>query len=427
MSDWSWFNNVKVPEQKVDKYILPKPINYHKIAKDKTLTIENMRADPNLLFSVVDSESNCMCGGRCGSCEYEDLTFFDLVIRYKTLNEADFLDFDEIHHKLEWFKISQKVPLSKLTLVKFRDQVDWDAISSNYGLYKIDKEFIGLFHSKINWSLINKYNYNIKLDDIDPNIIVFKYKEIPIDASIRLEMLKKEHFEGNIMDTAPFCDLIIDVYGSKFLETLDDPHKHIDRYISKHSELFINSCIKYTYVPTKYPFLVSMCKPTTLEKFINACKPNDKYIEQHILLDGFDIISKNIWRAISADPNLSDEFIFKYSKKLDWNLLMKWKTFPGDVLMEHFDEVPSEIISRYQKLSPEFIDEHATKLDWYCLCEYQELPCDLMEKHVNRLNWGQVSLYQKMTLPFMKKYKNNLNEVKLLQNPKIEKILHFLQ
>jgi hypothetical protein len=46
-------------------------------------------ADPGVLFKVVDSEIDCMCGGTCGSCERSDVTLFDLVVRNKTLAEAD--------------------------------------------------------------------------------------------------------------------------------------------------------------------------------------------------------------------------------------------------------------------------------------------------------------------------------------------------
>lgn len=90
-SDWDWFKGIKC-EKKVPQKVVYEEIDWHALASNKNKMKELLKKDPSVLFKVVDSESNCMCGGTCGMCEYDDVTFFELIIRKKSLSEEDLLE-----------------------------------------------------------------------------------------------------------------------------------------------------------------------------------------------------------------------------------------------------------------------------------------------------------------------------------------------
>ena len=122
-TSFNWFKGLPDPPK---PKIIPQPHKptYRDIAKDKQKTIEFILENPQDLFKVVDYENNCMCGGNyyC-ECTPSNILFFDLVVKYKTLTENDLLEIANTVD-LNWFRISQEVPLSNDTLDKYKDQVD---------------------------------------------------------------------------------------------------------------------------------------------------------------------------------------------------------------------------------------------------------------------------------------------------------------
>jgi hypothetical protein len=421
MDNWSWFTIQKQNEKLYNK---PLPINYDKIAMDKKRALEYITKNPDIMFMVVDEEVDCMCGGTCGSCTYIDVTFFELIIRYKTLTEIDLLSLSETI-SLNWFKISSLVPLSNSTIEKYKDQLDWESISKKQYLYTINAEFIKLFGDKLNWSLISSYSLELSSNELEEYTFINRIipiKNAILTGKLNLDTIQK-YIQKNIDEIAPFCDIIISTYGAKKIEDLVG----IEKYVQENAQIYIKKCIWENYISEKYGHLISNIKSEELvNDFIKYCKPDVDFLEKYIVPNISDNM-KHIWILISSNNNLTDEFIFKFSEKLNWPILMKWKKFDNDVLLKYMSKVPPEILCKYQKLSTEFIDEHLEKLDWYNLCEYQDLPEEFIIKHKDKINWGQVSRYQKMSLEFIQEHKRFLNEVKLEQNDKIKNIRQFIR
>lgn len=406
MDHWCWFRNIK---SCVNVETSNTKVDYHAIAKNNNLAMSNLVTNPTLMFAVVDHESTCLCGGECGNHEYYVITFFDLLVKYETITEDDLLRLYDMNIHNQWFQISSRVPLSNETLLRFKNVVDWKSIVEQ-SFYTINAEFVRLFYDKLPWHLLSKYNGNMHFSFDEVATLVFDENIFPLQHALRLKLLTEEHLHMYGTHVTPYCKEIIEKYGPKVLETIDGVE---EKHVTSHVNLFVKSCSDNHYVPHKFACLVSRATLKEVLSFVTQCRPSSSFLETYVI-PIHD--TKEIWQAISRNPNLTDEFIKKYTEKLDWVAVMQWKKFPGNVLLHKIGKVPSEVISQYQALTPEFIDEHADVLDWYSLCEYQDLPEELMEKHVDKLNWGQVSLYQKMSSKFIEKHKNKLNEMKLAQN-----------
>ena len=64
------------------------------------------------------------------------------------------------------------------------------------------------------------------------------------------------------------------------------------------------------------------------------------------------------WRYISRCQKLSEEFIEKYSDKVDWWYISVYQTLSEKFIEKHYDKVNLDRILQYQKLSEEFIEKH---------------------------------------------------------------------
>lgn len=196
MKEWDWFtgkNTEKSSESNVKHPIIPK-MNYDKLAKDKDKVIEYLLSNPKDMFKKVGIESDCMCM-ECHTCDHflRDVTLFELIIKYKTLNEADLCELDKTI-ELDWFTISESVPLSSFTLLLKADKhFNWRAISSSY-LYKKDITFLRIFTDRLHWDLVS----NVDIYDIDIESLVFTEKVIPIKFAIRMKLLTVEHINKYI-------------------------------------------------------------------------------------------------------------------------------------------------------------------------------------------------------------------------------------
>jgi len=422
---WDWFNN---PD--AIKEILPikpkiKCKNYHNISKDKVLVKKEILENPEVIFKVVDSESNCMCGGTCGCCEYDDVLFIDLIIRAKSFNEADILDLLN-NVTLDMYKLCKYVPFSINTLKKYEDKVDWKLISYDYK-YNKNIDFINNFHDKLDWERIDNF-YKLSSNDIEQCVFIDKY--VPIKIAISKHILNSYHIKKYVDVIAPYCNYLIGnyVYDVKILEELDD--SIISPFLIKHVEKYTNRCIEIGFLTKKYVKIISLSDRIRQQgdwsNFIIKCKPDEAFLLEHVVNKEQNPphLSKETWNAISETCKLSNEFISDYSNYLNWNILVKKSNCNLSFIEAHIKDLDAFTISTFQKLTPEFIEfcieNYPEKLDWYYLCEFQDLPEDLMRRNIDKLNWGQVSWYQMMSKNFLNEHDKMINKVKLNYNTKLK-------
>lgn len=407
MNEWNWFKGIPI-----EKPPLRQTINYDHIARNKALSIKYLTEDPELLFRVVGEEPVCMCGGTCGSCEYDDVTFMDLLIYNKTLTEKDFVLIGE-KVKLNWSKICKVVPLSNKTLLQFEDDIDWKAVSSSFLIEK-NAEFIRLFHKRIVWKDI-KVSTIFEMSEEDVEDLVFVLDIIPVDIALSHSLITKRQLSRHWRRLLPFTDVLIKKYSAETIEEIKDEEGLLKEKIRLHAGCFVNNCIKHQYLPQKYLDIFRELRTAGVkwEQFLQYCKPDEAYISTHLI----GVLDASGWNYLSkGNIKLSNDFVVRHVTKMNIENLIKWNSF--DLTFLQCNNVRPEIICRYHKLSPEYIDLNAESLDWYSLCEYQELPEWLIKKHINKINWGQVSLYQALSKDFIKEYRDRLNIIKLQNNKK---------
>ena len=411
---WDWFTGevTNVPSfqcTKKEKEIMKDYVN---IAKDRKQCIAEIKTDPNVLFRVIDQELDCMCGGTCCDCTYEDVTFFDLMIRSRTLDESDLecISRELKHGDLDWFKISSKVPLTLKTLRKHADQVDWKAVSGIY-MYKIDGPLVDEFHDRLDFSIIRSQMRHCQLLYDEVVEFVFRRKIFPIECAIAMRLFERAHVEENLEPIIPYVDdlLFHSFYGAKFIDSLEDSNGRLEAMLMTIADKFAKSCIlhkTYEYCPVRYAdVVITATSNHILEEFIEKSLPSLEFVDR---LFAQRPITKKMWNHLSTKLKLAG--IEKYADHVDWNELAKRGVV---VPRERWQSLKPEILSKYVKLDAEYIDEHANELDWYELCEHQILPEDTLRKHKDKLNWGQVSWYQDLSRSFINEFKNMLNFEKL--------------
>lgn len=420
MKAWSWFTGEAVKPDNKKKRL---EVDYHALAKDRQKVIQALTKDPDLLFKVVAVEHERNTSGLY--CDSEDeyypcnVFFIDLLIQYKSIKESDIVNMN----KLDWFQLSSNMPLSISTLEKYVNKVDWNYISTS-SWYNITEEFVKKFHKKINWGGYVKLEFDkdvlkrfVFIEGIIPlSHLCIKMKKEDIITHLSTVKDDRKVIASSTENMPTFMNYL----GAKITESTFEDY---DGEIMASPKIFANACCEGRYIP-RTPRFINLLK-TAYENgdwfyFIVSCKPDEAFIEEHIVHGA----SKDTWLKISENV-LSDAFIEKYKSKLNMLSVIRYNKTDTKALKTILGEKwNSEDVSRFVKLTPEFIDEYAEKLDWFHLCEHQELPEWLMNKYKHKLNWGQISLYQMMSEDFINTNMHMLNTIKLSMNKKIKTQAH---
>ena len=89
------------------------------------------------------------------------------------------------------------------------------------------------------------------------------------------------------------------------------------------------------------------------------------------------------WTLLSKNYDFSIDMLRMYQHRVIWAYVLKRQVFPEDFLREmakHFDECwPT--VSRYQSLSESFIHDYASKVDWEDVIMYQHVSGRLLRDH----------------------------------------------
>ena len=121
--------------------------------------------------------------------------------------------------------------------------------------------------------------------------------------------------------------------------------------------------------------------------FTNAYSIRDNYVNME--LGGRDITNEintengeeEFWREISSDPNLSDDFIEKYAKKLNWYELCCHHPMTEEFIENNLLRVNWNAVCIYQKLSESFVERNSDKIIWFGLNRHQDFSNEFIEKH----------------------------------------------
>lgn len=132
------------------------------------------------------------------------------------------------------------------------------------------------------------------------------------------------------------------------------------------------------------------------------------------------------WDGLSENPNLTSEFIIKYSDKLNWMKLLYNKALKLDVIenlmnSELRHKLNFDKLSRNPNITIEFVEKYYDGImciyfwDWAALSFYLKLTDELIEKYKDKLSICNLSYNPSVTLELVEKYlygfeKNKIGE-----------------
>lgn len=127
------------------------------------------------------------------------------------------------------------------------------------------------------------------------------------------------------------------------------------------------------------------------------------------------------WRLLSSEPKkprgvMTDEFIMKFTRYLNWNLLSIYYDFSMDMLRIYQHRVNWTSVLQRTKYPDFFLREMHLNFDsdaWYVVSKYQQLSEEFIHDFAERLDWECVGNYQMVSEEFMKdhaKYVENIND-----------------
>lgn len=104
---------------------------------------------------------------------------------------------------------------------------------------------------------------------------------------------------------------------------------------------------------------------------------------------------------------MTDQFIMKFDRFMDWSLLSEHYIFSIDMLRTYQHRVKWDRILKRVKLPECFLLEMVSWFDdlaWDAISKYQVLSESFIEHYVNKLDWENILLYQNVSSKFLSKH-----------------------
>jgi hypothetical protein len=433
---WDWFRDAPEPGGVCAGERPSAADKLRALARDRKKCVSALRANPALLFEVVERQSACEHGccafgpvsdeGRC-TCgrQVADELFLDLLIGFRTLRERDLLRIAG----LDWFRLSTQLPLSAAALERHADEVDWRGVSRSPFLYPMDAAFVRAFAERIHWRHVHR------ADSREVARLLFEQR---LGGLGRLEPALSNRLvapsdlarhRAALLASPRLSELVVEHYPARVADALGlAVPERLRRAVAAR-------CIAEQLVPRSPPLLAALraaCEAADREDDPGSCgwaaflraledakELDQAFVDAHVVVAGRPV-ARATWAALSAlAAKLSTEFLHEHARDLDVAAVLD----SAGLHRAPFDDATVEAhllggtrdrqsVCRRTRLSPEIIDRHADTLDWYTLCEFQTLPEWLLRKHLHRLNWGQVSQHQDLSRAFEAEFAARINWVK---------------
>ena len=124
-------------------------------------------------------------------------------------------------------------------------------------------------------------------------------------------------------------------------------------------------------------------------------------------------VSDEEWSGISKNNILSEDFIRKYSDKVNWFYISSSQKLSCQFIEEFQDKVDWNNISRYQKLNIDFLNQFKNKVNWNLITIYQLDNFEFINKFSKYLNWNQIEEFNFLSEDFIREFKYNLDWQKI--------------
>jgi hypothetical protein len=119
--------------------------------------------------------------------------------------------------------------------------------------------------------------------------------------------------------------------------------------------------------------------------------------------EAISTLSKRMWELVSCNVELSEDFIRKYSEKLNWECISWYQILSEDLIRQFKDKVCWDYISCRQTLSQDFMREFSNKINWEHITQTQDISGDFMHEFKDKIDWINVPLCK---VPFAAEFYN---------------------
>lgn len=123
---------------------------------------------------------------------------------------------------------------------------------------------------------------------------------------------------------------------------------------------------------------------------------------------------ENAWTILSREAKapkgvLTDEFVMKYAKELDWGLLSENYDFSIDMLRMYFHRVNWYAVLKRTKFDESFLREMAINFNecWYVVSKYQTLSESFIHDFAGNVDWYYIIKYQNVSKEFLEEHERN--------------------
>lgn len=201
------------------------------------------------------------------------------------------------------------------------------------------------------------------------------------------------------------------VYSQKLSE------QFMDQILSKNSDINLTFLINFQRVPeTLIKKYFKQTLDETSDNYLLHSISRKQKISQKTLEELMEIAEGkyNTPQVINSfivyNPNEVDEtFIKKYNNVIKWDIISKQMSLTEDFIDKFSKYIDFEQLSKYvySQFSEDFIQKYANKLNWDYISANSKLSEKFIQKYANKVNWPSILVLQKGISPeFKEKHKD---------------------
>lgn len=123
-------------------------------------------------------------------------------------------------------------------------------------------------------------------------------------------------------------------------------------------------------------------------------------------------MADTVWNVLSHEPKepegvLNDEFIMKYDRYLNWDILSTHYPFSTDMMRIYSHRVNWGLLLKRMKFNEEFLREMAPNFEgcWGVLSKYQTLSEEFIHDFAHKVDWDNIVDYQNCSFKFISEHR----------------------
>lgn len=118
-----------------------------------------------------------------------------------------------------------------------------------------------------------------------------------------------------------------------------------------------------------------------------------------------------MWSAVLRRQRFDEEFLREMKSHFAeaWTTVSRYQVLSEDFVHEFAERLDWEHVLTYQTLSQRFLAEHSkyyTEDCWRLISRYQQLSEDFIQQHASKVDWNNVARYQRVSGRFLTQHRD---------------------